>query len=986
MACLDEPTVVAFVAGQLDAPAIETIDDHLADCPSCRDLVVWAAKTSLAIGSSRNAPAAAAPGDAPASPADAPARYAITALVGVGGQGLVYAATDAVLSRRVALKVLRRRDDEILREARLVARLNHPNIVAVYDAGTTSEGVIYLAMEYVADTLATWRAGRSPGEILRACIDAGRGLVAAHDAGIIHRDIKPSNILIADGRARLTDFGLALEADQRRESPATGLAGTLAYMAPEQLAGEATRASDQFSLAAAIWESLTGALPFPGLDRRPPPPAASLPRHVDLALRRALAREPRDRYPDVAGLLAALAFDPVARRRRRLAAGGGLAMLGATAIAIGLAAKSRSPACALGDSLDGVWDETARTLVTRGLSSRSEPYAGAAALAVRDALDRYARDWIAHRTRACELHESPEVYALRTQCLDERKGALAAVVRTLRAPDRDILDHALELAQGLPALAPCDDTAWLGQRVRPPTELATLAKVSAIDAALAESATAMRAGKIERSIRLAEQAVRDSATIDHAPTRARAALALGEARAHRPDNRGAEESLTSATQWAQHARDDRVAAQAFIALVKVVGYGLGRFDEALREAAFADATLARLGGDPDLHATLELHRCAVYAELARFAEAEASCSAALADRTAAQGPDALSTADVLVLQARILTSQARYPQAIEVGSRALGIRERALGPDHPALVEALYALGHTEVRSGALAAAERHFDRAGKVALATFGEDSSVMASLWAERSAIAARRGDLATALADIDRSTAIRERIGGPMHVDLVFDLITRGRILDDQRDFPAAAASLARALEIAERSYGKDHPNVMAILQDLGRLHAKLGDPQRARAELDRAIAIATATGNRKAAAGGEAALAEMLHAAGRPREAVPRYERALAGYEALLGERSPQLVPTLENLALAHLDLHEPALALPLLDRAIVLERETTGERSANLITPLDSRGDAELALGDRAKAKATWKAALALDDVAARFPEDYQAVKRKLERL
>lgn len=980
--CLDEPTVVAFVAGRLAGPAIDPIDDHLADCQSCRDLVVWAAKTTLAIGSSRR--------DEPTAPAEAreaqPDRYTILELIGTGGQGLVYAATDTVLARTVALKVLRRRDDEILSEARLVARLNHPNIVAVYDAGATGDGEIYLAMEYVPQTLAIWRRNRSPREILRACIDAGRGIAAAHEAGIIHRDIKPSNILIADGRARVTDFGLALEAAVADERRGIGLAGTLAYMAPEQFDGIATAASDQFGLAVAIWESLTDELPFAGIDRTATPRSAKLPRTVEAALRRALAADPAARFPDVAALIAALELDPEARRRRRFLIGGVAMTLAASVAAVAFATTRTGPSCQLGDSLAGVWDEPARARMASGFAARPEPYAAPAALAARAALDRYARAWIDQRTRACEQHESEAMYALRAQCLDERKGALATAIRTLSMPDAEVARHALEIVDGLPALSPCEDTAWLTQRVRPPTDATTIAKVAAIDAALAESSTAMRAGKIKRSVEIAERAVAESAAVDHAPTRARAELALGQARARMPDHEGAEASLERATQWAQQARDDRVAAEAFTELVKVVGYGLGRFDEALREAAFAEATLARLGGDAALRATLEYHRCAVYDQLARFAEASKSCAAALSARAAAQGADDLSTADILVLQGRIAANQANYKEAAVLSTRALAVRERALGPEHPGLVEALFALGHVEVRAGALDAAEAHFARATKIAIPTYGEDSSVLGALWAERSAIAARRGDLTAALEAIDRSTAIRERIGGPMHVDLVFNLITRGRILDDRGDLKTATTTLVRALDIAEHGFGKTHPTVGAILQDLGRVHAKQGDLATAHADLDRAIAIATAAGQKKSLAAAEAALAEMLHGAHQPRAAVPHYEAALAAYEALLGPEAPQLIPTLENLALAHLDLHEPALAPPLLERAIALERKVTGDRSPQLITPLDSRGDAELALGDRAKAKATWQEALALPDAEARFPEDFQDVKKKLARL
>ena len=974
MACLDEPTVVAFVAGRLAGLDVETIDDHLADCQSCRDLVVWAAKTTLALGSSRGEPESA-----PSEPEAQPDRYTIVELIGTGGQGLVYAATDTVLGRTVALKVLRHRDDQILSEARLVARLNHPNIVAVYDAGTTRDGVIYLAMECVAETLSTWRTGKSPREILRACIDAGKGLAAAHEAGIVHRDIKPSNILIGDGRARVTDFGLALQAGDS----GGGLAGTLAYMAPEQQGGVATAASDQFSLAVAIWESLTGELPFTRIDRTRAPEPTQLPRHLDVALRRALAFEPAARFPDVAALVAALEVDPDARRTRRILLGGTVAAIGVSVVAIAFASARSAPSCQLDDALVGVWDAPARETMARGFAALHEPYAARAATAAEQALERYARAWIDQRTRACELRESESVYALRMQCLEERRTALTLAIETLSTPDAEIARHALEIAEGLPALAPCDDTAWLTQRVRPPTDPSTIAKVAAIEAALAESAIAMRAGKIKASIAIAQRAVAASATIDHAPTRARAELASGEALARLPDNEAAEAALERATQWSQRARDDRVGAEAFIELVKVEGHGFGRYDEALRKAAFADATLARVGDDPALRATLDYYRCAVYDQLARFDEAAKSCAAALSVRAAAND---VSTADILILQARLATNQAKYSDAVELATRALAARERAFGPDHPALVEALFALGHVEVRLGRLDAAESHFERATKLALPTYGEDSSVLGSLWAERAAIASLRGDFAAALTAIDRSTAIRERIGGPMHVDLVFNLTTRGRILDDRGDFKESLATLARALEVAEHAFGKDHPAVSAILQDLGRLRAKLGDTEGARADLDRASAIATKSGSRNAEASAEAALAEMLHGAHRPREAVPHYERALATYEALLGREAPQLIPTLENLALAHLELHEPALALPLLDRAIALERKTTGDASPRLITPLDSRGDAELALGDRAKAKSTWQEALALPDVEKRFPEDFKDVKTKLARL
>jgi tetratricopeptide (TPR) repeat protein len=980
VACLDEPTVVAFVAGRISGEAVDAIDDHLADCRACRDLVVVVAKTTLAIGStvpSSSERAPASPGSAGAR-SDAQRReesieppkgerYAITSLIGVGAQGLVYAADDAVLGRPVALKLLRAGEDRILREARLIARLNHPNIVAIYDAGTTGDGAIYLAMEYVAGgTLDAWREHASPRDILAACIGAARGVAAAHAAGIIHRDVKPTNILIgADGRARVTDFGLAVEgASERRE-----LVGTIAYMAPEQLAGGvATVASDQFGLAVAIWEALAGASPFAGVtpaQRRDAiaagPRAAKLPRHVASALRRALSPDPAKRWPDVTAFADALAVDP---RRRRIVAGS----IAATAVALGIAGYAvldrTGPTCDVGNELAGVWNDAAR--------GRVPP------IAVH-ALDDYARAWLASRTRACD--EPGELLALHTQCLADRKTALAAAIRVLGEADRDVANHALDIATQLPAIAPCDDHAWLAQRVRPPTDPAGVARVSAIEGVIAEASATLRAGKIKQAIQIAQRAVDESESVDHAPTRAHAAFVLGQAQAHLPDNVAAEANLERAAQWAQRGRDDRAAAEAWIELVNVIGHGFARFDEALRHAQFADATLARIGDDPALRATLDYYRCAVYDLAAKFADANAACAAARKARETAFGPDDVAVADVAILQARLATNQSRYADAVQLAERALHIREKVLGRDHPAVCETLFSLGQVQMRVGKLADAEAGFRRGLAIAVPVFGERSAVVASFYAELASLELLRSDLPAALADIDRSTAIRETADNK--VDLVFNLTQRGRILEGLGRLREAAESDTRALALAEKVYGGPHPNLAALLQDLGRLHGRLGDPARARTELDRAVAIGNQLGDRETIAASEAALAEFLHGGGKPRDALPHYERAMAIYEQLLGASSPQLIPTLGNVALAHVDLHEPALALPLLARAIALEEARSGKSSAGLLEPLTTLGEAQRALGRTADARATWQRALGLSKVAEQFPTEVRDLEKKL---
>ena len=225
-------------------------------------------------------------------------RFEIRRRLGRGGLGVVYAAFDPELDREVALKLVRpdrsAGDDRerLLREARAMARLAHPNVVPVYEVGYDDDRV-FLAMERVPGrTLREWlQTPRTWREIVRMFLQAGRGLAAAHDAKLVHRDIKPDNVLVGDdGRARVTDFGLAHDDD--------AVGGTPAYMAPEQRAGGAvTAAVDQYAFAISLREAL----------------GDSAPRRLAAVVQRALADDPAQRWPSVATMLDAL--DKASQRR-----------------------------------------------------------------------------------------------------------------------------------------------------------------------------------------------------------------------------------------------------------------------------------------------------------------------------------------------------------------------------------------------------------------------------------------------------------------------------------------------------------------------------------------------------------------------------------------------------------------------------------------------------------------------------------------------
>jgi serine/threonine protein kinase len=421
--------------------------------------------------------------------------------VGRGGMGVVLEAFDSTLNRRVALKLLHDTTDDpeqharLLREAKALAKLSHPHVVDVYDVGEIG-GRVFIAMEFIdGPNLRGWVRQREPdlAAILSVYRDAALGLQAAHDAGIVHRDFKPDNVLIgADGRARVTDFGVALEAglaparsiDEDSTSvpaerlTATGMVmGTPAYMPLEQHHGHATdHRSDQFSYCVALYESLYGVRPFTGAraseyceaikaGRIPPAPSSvSLPSRVHRAIVRGLSAESEARFPSMRALIRAMT-PPTRKRTNWLIAGTVGLGLGATVFSTREA--DAQPCDAFGTRVEQVYDADIRARIEASFLATEVPLAGAAFAATAAPLDAFAAAWVESATDACLASETGEqsdrMLDLRMHCLDRSLQRFATTVDVFTRADQSEVENASKVASRLPEVGLCSDVDALPQ-------------------------------------------------------------------------------------------------------------------------------------------------------------------------------------------------------------------------------------------------------------------------------------------------------------------------------------------------------------------------------------------------------------------------------------------------------------------------------------------------------------------------------------------
>ncbi len=724
--CLDEDEALDFADGALEAARRDDVARHLEGCTTCRQLV------------SELARAGGAAEEGPAAGAALGGRYALGAVLGAGAMGVVYEAFDPELERTVALKLLKAsepsesgRQERLRREAQAMARVSHPNVVPVYDVGSW-QGRAFVAMERIegGSLSARVRAGADWRELLGLFVQAGRGLAAAHRAGVVHRDFKPDNVLVdAEGRARVTDFGLARF---ERAAPAaleagpgaplrSSLAGTPAYMAPEQLrGGEADAKSDQFGFAVALYEALYGRRPFEGqsatallgamaADGPARAPRSRAPARLERVLARGLRFDPAERFPSMDALLDAL--ERAARSRAGAAAlAGALAAAGALATVWGLGAQA--PACeGAGAQLAGAWGGARKEAVRRALLASGVSYAEGVWQSVERSLDRYAADWARTREEACRAtyvrrEQSEEALRASNACLDQRRWELEALALDLSSPAADVADKAAEASQSLSSLRECANAkALLSSPARAGSE--------GLRRQLAAVRIATVLGRFDGSRELSLDLVARARAAGDRLVEAQALEALGNVHLERGAIDEAERNHLDAYRVADAIDADYVRVDSALSLAFLTACTRGEHRQGRHWVELGRSALERLGGDEALAASVAFMDGTVWACAARFGEAVGALG--------------------------------RAADALE---RSPG-RERAAAVASLNLAVALQYTGRFEPSLGAIERAER-------IALATFGPDHPLAAETSLSRAVVATSLGRHRDALAQLEAATS--------------------------------------------------------------------------------------------------------------------------------------------------------------------------------------------------------------------------------------
>jgi len=990
--CLSEIELLDLVDGAAPPELRARAEAHLDGCRDCREQLAGFLRARAPSVSESHPGALAEPPTEVVLPrrkgsalpelsrGTALGRYVVLERIGAGGMGVVYAAYDPSLDRRIVLKLLRPSTqgdgsvEQRMWEAKAAARIQHPHVVAVHDVGTFGE-CVFIAMELMdGGTLRQHLAAAKPPwiEIVRLYLQAGRGLAAAHAAGVIHRDFKPDNVLVdRAGHVRVTDFGLARmaampgpdteSAGGKEEEPdphsqdtqpmGTVIVGTPGYIAPEVLAGQsADPSSDQYSFCVSLYEGLYGTRPSPA---GAPAPGArpSVPRTVHALVTRGLAAAREDRHPSMSMLLDALEQAVFPRTRRVAFAAAGAGLLAVLAVAV--AALGRPAPCVDASSrLVGVWDAGRKEALLKAFTAAGVPASASLHKATSRALDTYAQSWVQAHRDACEAtrvrgEQSETAMDLRMRCLERRRRELEALASVLLTADAPGVLRAPEAAQGLSSLDACADVEALAQPVPPPQTPEVAAHVEAAFARLEDARARLHAGRWGEAAEQAAAMVKEAEALGYKPLLGEVLFVEGRARLQLREEKAAALLFRRAALASLAGRDDKHASEALVNLVNVEGTLAERPEQAALWAEQARALLERVGGDPEIEATLLHIEGTSLVRRGKYAEAIPLLEKAREARERLYGPEHHRLADEAVSLGLAFRGLGRLTEALEQQRRAQAILERSLGPDHP------------------------------YVAIALNNQGSML---------AVLGRRDE---ALACFEKSAALFERVyGSGQQVGYLLTILGNiGALHAEAERYGEAARAIERTVQIARAQRPPGHPdrvqqtgNLATVLLEAGRTDDAVAWTEEMGKEVDAAIAA-----GRKG----------VINGVGRGQEAeillrLGHLERATAKARQMVAMLREQEAPTelgealalLSRVLLASGRVHEAQRAA---EEAVSLFRNLPGTEHPDQPAVYAALGEVLLARGDAKGARTALERALADREKASATPLTLAATRFALAR-
>ncbi len=821
----------------------------------------------------------AAPTDWMPAPGETLGRYVLGPSLGSGGMGVVVAAYDPKLDRKVALKLLKpgrgHGSLRMSREGRALAQLEHPAVIDVFEVGV-ARGIQFIAMEYAQGrTLQRWLLDERPSwhPVVEVFVQAGRGLAAAHAVGLVHRDFKPSNVIMGtDGRVRVVDFGLATHDPHPRlaaipaptfrsfadtELPLTrtgAIVGTPAYMAPEQHLRQPVDArTDQYSFCVALFEALYGERPFRGDARRMlehklagkveyPAERPAVPSHVRKAVLRGLAPSGRDRWPTLGELFAALK-QPRERPRWLMvsgvvAAASGVAMLGGSG--------AEASKCRAGDARGAeVWNSTRAQQVRASFLATGVENADIAATRVDDQLSAYTLAWSGAYDEACRAHAAG-VYTdseldRRIQCLRGALAEVSSVAELFEQPDAETVRDAPLSVTKLQPLVECTDPRSLPSGVSGAAGTRARARADEVREALARVRMQEAAGRWGDALTLARDVAARAEAVDDVGLRIEAKYWVGGLLSRTGQPAAAFEVLSEASYEAISHGDDRLVARIAGHLTYVVGYQLAEPQEGLRWARVALAAADRSQLGPRERAKILANVAAASTARGDYAAAVDSYKTVLTLLGDVHPPDHPEVAAAWNNLGGLYAMVSELERAEHALSRALEVWESRLGGHHPMLAMSLLGLSAVYERQRRYDEALTTIDRALKIRLLHLDERTAGVATLYDNRASLLLYMGRLDEAEFEARRALEIRRDVLPSPHPHLASSSTNLGMILEKQGAYEDARDISAEAIEMWGAVVGPGHPNSAYPLTALGIATLELGQPTDAIVPLREAVEI-------------------------------------------------------------------------------------------------------------------------------------------------